>query len=174
MTADLTSRAEDLDAHPDDLRVELLREGCTMALYVAICLLAGLTVASDHNVEELNVFAVVWGTTLGLAVAHWFAFRMSSRLAAGGRVRRRDVEVSAAQLGGAAAVGALATIPVVLFSESNELEAVRLVMAGFIGIVGFAVATASGATRLRAGLYALGMVIVALAIALAKNALLSH
>ena len=151
VTADVTSLAEDLDAQPDHPHVELLREGCTMALYVAVCLLAGLTVASDQHVEELNVVAVVWGTTLGLAIAHWFAFRMSSRLAAGGRVRRRDVEVSAAQLGGAAAVGVLATIPVVLFSESNELDAVRLVLAGFVGVVGFTVARSSGASKPRAG-----------------------
>jgi len=174
VTADLTSLTEHLEGQHDDPRVELVREGGTMALYVAICLLAGLTVASDQHVEELNVLAVVWGTTLGLAIAHWFAFRMSSRLAAGGQVRPRDVAVSAAQLGGAVAVAALATIPVLLFSDSNELEAVRLTMAGFIGVVGFAVARSSGASRLRAGLYALGMVIVALAIALVKNALISH
>jgi hypothetical protein len=176
-TTDLAASEDETDpiheGH-DEQAVELVREGCTMALYVAICLLATLTVASDHHVDDFNVFAVVWGTTLGLAIVHWFAFRMSARLAAGGALRRKDVEVSAAQLGGAASVGALATIPVVLFGDSNELDAVRLVMAAFIACIGFAVARASGGSWLRAALYASGMVIVAVTLALVKNLLLGH
>jgi hypothetical protein len=158
----------------DERAVELLREACTMALYVAICLLATLTVAADHHVAELNVFALIWGTTLGLAIAHWFAFRLSARLVASGTVRRRDVEVSAAQLAGAAAVGALATIPVVLFGDSNELDAVRLVIAGFIAFVGFVVSRAGGGSWLRAGTYAAGMVVAGLTIAVLKNGLAGH
>ncbi len=176
MATDVAASGGLVDEGPehDERRLELVREGCTMALYVAICLLGALTLASDHQVSEFDVFAVVWGTTLGLAIVHWFAFRLSARLAAGGVVRRRDVEVSAAQLGGAAAVGALATIPVVLFGDSNELDAVRLFMAGFIAFVGFGVARASGGSWLRAGTYAAGMVVVGLAIAVLKNTLAGH
>jgi hypothetical protein len=177
MATEFAASGGEIDARlggSDERASELVREGCTMALYVAICLLAALTVASDHQVVELNVFGLIWGTTLGLAIVHWFAFRLSARLAAGGTVRRKDVEVSASQLGGAAAVGVLATIPVVLFADSNELDAVRLTMAAFIAFVGFCVARASGGTWLLAGAYAGGMVIVATAIALLKNTLAGH
>lgn len=153
---------------------DLTREACTMALYIAICLLAALTVASDHQLGEVNVLALVWGTTLGLAVAHWFAFRLSARLVGSGALRRIDVEVSAAQLVGAAAVAVLATIPVVLFPESSELDAVRFVLAGFIAVVGYAVARTSGASARRAVLYATGTLAVGLAIAVLKNTLVGH
>jgi hypothetical protein len=62
---------------------ELRKEAFTMALYVAICLLAALSVVSEHGgTSEADTFKIVWGTTLGLALAHWFAFRVSSRLVA--------------------------------------------------------------------------------------------
>ena len=56
-----------------------------MALYVAICLLGVLTaVAERADAGHVSVFTLVWGTTVGLALAHWFAFRLSARLVAGG------------------------------------------------------------------------------------------
>ena len=51
-----------------------------MALYVAICLLAALSVVAEDELEHRGVaINVIWGTTLGLALAHWFAFRLSAR-----------------------------------------------------------------------------------------------
>jgi hypothetical protein len=61
--------------------MELRREAYTMALYVAICLLAALAAVSEPALDEgAHTFELVWGTTVGLALAHWFAFRMSARL----------------------------------------------------------------------------------------------
>lgn len=55
----------------DQDEVELRKEACTMALYVAICLLAALSAVSEHgDTDELDAFKIVWGTTVGLAVAH--------------------------------------------------------------------------------------------------------
>jgi hypothetical protein len=63
---------------------------------------------------------IIWGVTLGLAIAHWFAFRVAARL------------------------------------------------------VGFTVARGGGATRARALVYALVVLVVAVAIALLKNGLVGH
>src|SRR3712207_7841341 len=38
------------------------------------------------------------GVTLGLALAHWFAFRVSARLVGAGKIRRHDVASASAQL----------------------------------------------------------------------------
>jgi len=48
------------------------------------------------------------------------------------------------------------------------------VLAAFIAVVGFAVARGGGATRARAMVYALSVLVIAVAIALVKNGLASH
>ena len=111
---------------------------------------------------------------LAMAVVHWFAFRVSARLVASGRLRPRDVELAGAQLVGAVGVALLASVPVVLLPESAELEGVALLLAAFIALVGYAVARAGGATRARALVYALTVLVVAVAIAELKNRLAGH
>jgi hypothetical protein len=51
---------------------------------------------------------------------------------------------------------------------------VELLLAAFIALVGFAVARGGGATLARALVYALLVLVVAVAIALVKNALAGH
>ncbi|MCB0969735.1 MAG: hypothetical protein KDB37_23080, partial [Ilumatobacter sp.] len=156
-------------------REELVKEAATMALYVAICLLAALTVASHDTFEHRrSVVAVVWGTTLGLALAHWFAFRLSSRLVASGSVRRSDAELAVAQLVGSIAIAAVATIPVLLVDGEAQLDATRWVVAGCIAIVGFGVARSSGASIVRSVLYGSATLIVASVVVLLKNSLSGH
>jgi hypothetical protein len=155
-------------------RVELRKEACTMALYVAICLLAAMTALPASVAAHARVVPLIWGVTVGLAVAHWFAFRVSARLVGAGRVRAHDVRSAGAQLVGAAAVALLATVPVVLLPGSPELEGVELLLAAFIALVGYAVARGGGATRVRGMLYATSVLVVAVAIAELKNRLTGH
>ncbi len=84
------------------------------------------------------------------------------------------MESAGAQLAGAAAVAVLASVPVVLFPESVELELVELLLAGCIAAVGFAVARGGGATRARAMIYGVSVLVVAVAIAAVKNGLVGH
>src|SRR5512135_2757479 len=94
--------AADVSGHHEEV-VELRKEAYTMALYVAICLLAAL-VALPKTGAHAHAIGIVWGVTIGLAVAHWFAFRVSARMVGAGSVRPHDVKLAGAQLGGAAAV----------------------------------------------------------------------
>ena len=72
---------------------EQRKEAYTVALYVAICLLAALSAVSEHaGSDDVDAFKIVWGTTVGLAAAHWFAFRVSARLVASGAIRRHVVK----------------------------------------------------------------------------------
>ncbi len=145
-----------------------------MALYVAICLLAALSAVSEHGgTDELDAFKIVWGTTVGLAVAHWFAFRVSARLVASGTIVH-DAEAAGAQVAGAGAVALLATVPVLFLPESVELDVARLVLAGFIALTGYAVARSSGGTRGRSLVYAASILVVATLVAVVKNVLAGH
>lgn len=155
--------------------LELVKEGCVMALYVSVCLIAALTAVADHvdsgHVRELGL---IWGTTIGLALAHVFAFRVSARYVATGAIRRHDAEAIGAQLTGAFAIAVIASVPVLLLPASAELDGARLVLAGAITLFGYLVARNSGAGQGRSIAYAVAILVIALGIALVKNALAGH
>ena len=163
----------DTSLHADD-EVELRKEAFTMALYVAICLLAALAAVDEATAED-HVFEIVWGTTLGLALAHWFAFRVSARLVAAGAIRRIDAMAALAQVLGALAVALLATVSaLILPTSAAEIDVVELVLACFIAVVGYAVARSSGANRRRSMAYGVMLLIVAGIVVLVKIALTGH
>ena len=62
----------------------------------------------------------------------------------------------------------------VLLPATAELDVVRLILAGFVAAVGFAVARSSGASTRRSAVYATAILVLALAIALLKNVLSGH
>jgi hypothetical protein len=162
-------------AGDDELQRELRKEAATMALYVAICLLAALTVSAEHaDRETTDVFALVWGTTVGLALAHWFAFRLSARLVSKGSVSRHDAAIAGAQVGGAAIIALLATVGIVLFPDSAELDVTRVVVAVFVAAVAYLVGREAGASRGRSLLYGGVVLVAALAVAIVKNVLAGH
>jgi len=142
-----------------------------MAFYVAICLVAALTVVGDDSV---NVIGIVWGTAIGLAMAHWFAFRLSTKLVTSNSFGKSDAELGLAQLAGAASIAVLATVPILLFPADTELEATRIVLSLTIGLAGYVVARSGGASRIRSLIYGIAVLAMALAIAVIKNILAGH
>jgi hypothetical protein len=156
-----------------DLRLELRLEASTMALYVSVVLLATLA-ALDDTTEDAELVALIWGTTLGLALAHFFAFRMSSRLVRGTSFHRRDLDIAVAQAGGAIAVAALCTIPVLVLRTDAEYDVVRLLLGLLLGIAGYAAGRTGGTSRLRSAVMGAATLVLGLAVAFAKNALLGH
>lgn len=84
------------------------------------------------------------------------------------------MRLASAQLLGAAVVAVLASVPVFLLPQSMELGVTTVCLAAFIALAGFAVARAGGATRARASVYALSVLVVGLAIAELKNVLAGH
>jgi thymidine phosphorylase len=71
-------------------------------------------------------------------------------------------------------VAVLATVPVVVLPAGSELDVVRLLLAGLIAAVGFAVARSGGAGIGRSAGYAGTVLVLALAIAVTKNVLGGH
>jgi len=146
-----------------------------MALYVAVCLLAALSaLAESASQGHVRVLGVIWGTSIGLVLAHIYAFRMSTRLIAAGQLPRADRDLALSQVVGAAVVALLCTIPVLLISPTGELDAVRLLLAGFIATVAYFVVRNSGASTLASATYAALSLGAAVAIAIAKNVLSGH
>ncbi len=157
----------------DEESVELRKEVYTTALYVAICLLAALIAIPAEALSHRSGLGLVWGVTLGLTAAHWFAFRMSARLVSAGRIRSQDAKSAGAQLVGAALVAVLASIPLVLLPNPIDLIVLRYVLGAFIAAFGFAVARSTGAAVIRSLVYAAVVLVAAIGIALLKN-VLSH
>jgi hypothetical protein len=166
-------RADEASGHQAHT-VELRREAYTMALYVAICLLAAMLALPDSDGTHDHLLGLIWGVTGGLAVAHWFAFRVATRLVGAGRVGRDDLDLAAAQLTGAAAVAVLASIPVVVLPDSFELEVCELLLAAFVALVGFVAMRSGGASKATAFLYALVVLVVGAAVVELKNRLAGH
>ena len=130
-----------------------------MALYVSITLLAGL-VALGSGVDKRTLFGVVWGTTVGLALAHWFAFTLAARGSSGGAWLKADVEAAIAEVAGAGAVALFATVPVLFLPAGAARVAALWVPVGIVGFAGYLTGRASGRSRARSFAVA-GFVLVA-------------
>lgn len=166
--------------HPAVGRHELAHEAATMALYVAIVVEAELLTlwvgqgpGNPVPVEGIELVALIWGTTIGLAVAHLFAFRLASR-AFVREGRTTHGEVAAAQLAGAAVVAALCSVPGIFASDANDLRFSLYVPELIIGVAGYATARTSGSSRFWSLAIGLGAAAVGLVIAVFKNVLGGH
>src|SRR4051794_26428914 len=110
---------------PNEARAELLREAVTMTLYVSVVLIAELAaIPEKHFAHGLvtgavggQLLAIVWGTAVGLAVAHWFAFRLAAPAFRGERPTRLDTYIGLVQLASAVFVAALSSLPVLFLSD---------------------------------------------------------
>lgn len=145
-----------------------------MALYVAICLLAELAALDDDELHHGVVFVLVWGTTIGLALAHLFAFLIAGRFAEGKRIGPQIRAIALAQMGGAASVAVTVSAVLVLVPTSAELDAARYDLATVIGVIGYLVARHAAIRPLRALLFAITVVIVGLGVATLKQRLGGH
>jgi hypothetical protein len=141
------TEAPPADAELDAIRAK--RETLTMGLYVSITLLAALTVTTE-SASHLDTLAIVWGTTVGLALAHWFAFDLALRLVdPKGEHRHLNRDLVAALLA-ALLVAAVATVPVLLLPDDLELAGARLGTAACIGVVTYSETRSYGSSRTRA------------------------
>ena len=122
-----------------------------MVLYVSVVLLAELAGlpsgekadGSPRGPTGWTLVALVWGTTIGLAAAHWFAFQLASK-SFGGRARGHDVAIGLAQMAGAAFVALLVSLGELLLPGRIHQQVVLFELAVLIGVVGYLVARSSG------------------------------
>lgn len=162
---EVSENEDDVEEHRRHLR----HEAAVMALYVSVCLFAALTAVGRKDAEEgARALWIVWGTTIGLALAHAFAFRVSTPMISRGTMTRHDLDAIVAKLVGALAVATLATVPIALFPRGSEYEACRWTLALFIGVVGYLVSRIGGVGRLRSAAYGVAVFGASVVIALVK------
>ena len=151
---------------PRHMDTELRKDALTMALYVALGLLGALSLF-DRSLSgtDVRIVETIWGITIGLVLAHVFAFVVAAHVAGQGSLRRHDSEAAVAHLIGGVAVAVVATVTALLVRDEASLRAVRLVLAVFIGTVGYLVRRSNGASRTGALLFGIVTVAVALVIA---------
>jgi hypothetical protein len=171
-------------SQPSSPNEEVMREAMTMVLYLSIVMLATLAAlpsgsdsADGHSasgVHGVQLLGLIWGTTIGLALAHWFAFRLTARAFGGGKVGEEDLRVALGGLAGAALVAALCTIPVVLVGDDAEVRATAFVPAVIVGFAGYGIARVADRSKRQAFILGGIAILLGLAVAVFKNFLLGH
>ena len=146
---------------------EAVREAVTMVLYVCIVLAAEFVAAGTQATSERLALEVIWGTAVGLALAHVFAFNLAAKLLTGGRLSPEVRAAAWAQLAAAAGLALVVSIPFVLFPLEPALRVSAFVVAALIGVAAFAASRGSGAGRTRAlvdGLIALAIAVAVVSV----------
>lgn len=146
----------------DDLT--LRREADMMGFYVAIALLAALTAGNDHTAHtQLDVLKVVWGTTIGLGLAHWFAITVSARLVRDPDMHHTPMELLLSQMAMGVILAVVATFIVMVLPDDLERLGARLAAALSIGVIVEIESLAGGSsTRTAIGRGALALVVAML------------
>jgi len=163
-------------------RLELFREATVMVLYVAVVEIAELTALPESHFAGGRVtgpvggtlLEVVWGTAIGLALAHWFAFQLAAPAFRNGRPTRVDWQIGLAQLAGAAFVAVLSSLPVLLFSDLRAQETIGDVPAVLIGAIGYLVARRARVAVLPAVFFGITALVLVVLVALVKTRIAAH
>jgi hypothetical protein len=152
----------------------LRREADTMAFYLGITLLVALSVPADSAPPPMpELLLIIWGTTLGLAVAHWFALGLAAYLVDDPGLHHTPGEMLFSQLVMAVILAVVASIAVLVVPlVQEELASGRIAVALFVGVLVVLESRRRGHRRLRA--LALGVVALGLALAVTVLKLALH
>ena len=153
-----------------------------MILYVSVVEIAELASLPEVHrsggrvtgAVEGKLLAILWGTAVGLAVAHWFAFRIAAPAFRGGHPTSHDNLIGLAQLAGAVLVAALSSLPVLFFSDVRAQETTGDVPAVLVGVVAYLVARHTGSSRLASVSYGAVAAVLGVLVALLKSTLVAH
>jgi hypothetical protein len=145
-----------------------------MALYVCIVLAAEFAAAAEHAVDEPTTIAVIWGTALGVAIAHVFAFNLAARLFTGTHLAAATRAATWAQLAAAAVVALVVTLPYLFLSLGPALDVSGYLLAGLIGVTAYVASREAGAGRLRSLVDGLVVLAIAMTVVSVKVGLSGH
>ncbi len=143
-------------------RRALAREFFASALYVALVLLAALVaLPRDRLPTDHAVMATLFGTALGLVLAHFVAFRFAAHFTAeAGRAEAPLIQEAASGLAGGLLVAIIAGIPYVVFDGDDALLGSLIALATLPAVMGGAIARLRGRSRAQS-LAAAGLALVA-------------
>ena len=170
----MQGRETDVTTEGRPVPSEAVREAVTMALYVGIVLAAEFVAVEEYAVDELSTVAVIWGSALGVALAHVFAFNLAARFFAGGRIARETRRAVWAQLASAAAVAFVVSVPFFFLALGPALDVSGFLLAALIGLTAYVASREAGAGRLRSLVDGLIALAVATAVVSVKVGLTGH
>lgn len=133
--------------HADAAHSRLLaREFMAAALYLAIVLLTALSaVPREYLPADRDLVLMLFGTSLGLVLAHWLAFRLAAHLTADGGVHTATAAQEAtAQIAGGVSVAFLAALPFLVLDGNAATTLSLIVLAILPGLTGAAIARLRG------------------------------
>jgi hypothetical protein len=153
---------------------EWVREAMTMALYISLSLLAVLVALPTTHIAPSGTRAAVTvvATAVGLVLAHYVAFRLSSRLVDQGLITGESLELLGAQLSGALPVAIAAAIPPLVLGGTSGRLVSELLLVAFVAGVGYRAARQSAGPG-RSILY-VGGVLVAVGVVVAVKTAVGH
>ena len=156
-------------------RRALAREFFASALYVALVLLAALVaLPRDRLPTDHAVMATLFGTALGLVLAHFVAFRFAAHFTAeAGRAEAPLIQEAAAGMAGGLLVAFIAGVPYVLFDGDDALLGSLIALATLPAIMGGAIARLRGRSRTQS-LAAAGLALVAAMVVVYVKDFLGH
>ena len=165
-----------------EARAEVFREAITMVLYVSVIEIAELAALPEEHFAHGHVtgavggqlLTILWGTAVGLAIAHWFAFQFAAPLFRGERPNRLAAAIGLAQVAGAVFVAAVSSVPVLFLSDVRAQETTGDVPALLIGVVAYVVSRITGRPRVVSLLYAVTALALGVLVALVKSILAAH
>lgn len=147
----------------------LRRDSDAMALTVALALLIALSAGEDSAPHtKLDVLIVVWATTLGLALTHWFAMIVASRLVSDRSVHISPLESVISQTVMALVVATLATATVLMLSTRFDRLGARVAAVLFIGALALFETRRSGLSTAQRVLLSVTVTLLGMGIAVAK------
>jgi hypothetical protein len=163
-------------------RAEILREATVMVLYVAVVEIGELAALPEEHFSDGHVtgpvggvlLAIIWGTAIGLALAHWFAFRVAAPAFRDERVTRLDTRIGIAQVLGAVFVAAVSSLPVLFLNDVRAQEFTGDVPALVIGVVGYILARTRGKSRPAAFFYGVTALALGVLVATVKTMIAAH
>jgi hypothetical protein len=123
----------------------------TMVLYVSVVLMGAIaTIPAVDLDEDVKVAAVIWGSALGLALAHWFAFNASAHLFRGEGIAPEDVREGIWEAFAALGVAVVATVPLLLLDDTIGAAVSLVALAALVTWVAYVASRHGGVSRTRA------------------------
>jgi pimeloyl-ACP methyl ester carboxylesterase len=147
------------------------REVTVVAFYVSVTLAAELAAASSDESKAILVGAL-WGTAVGLALAHWYAQTITAAIARGA-FHTTDAAEGLREIGAAAGVALILSLPFVVFATPTALVLSRWGVVIGTSLIALALARTAGAGWPRALVEAAIVFVIGVAVIETKAAL-SH
>ena len=160
-----------MTAMPDLSVRNRAREVVTVAFYVSVTLAAELAVASSDDPKTVLV-GTLWGTAVGLALAHWYAQTITAAIARGA-FHKTDAAEGLREIGAAVGVAFLLTLPFLVFATPTALVLSRWGVVLGTSLIALALARSAGTGWARAFVEAAIVFAIGVAVIETKAAL-SH